>query len=1182
MMEALHLAFIRTPAMLRCQSWLIFSLLVVLAAPRYNLCAADPSWREVVATDDWKKAPAGDKGRLWYRAKVAVPPSWQGHELKLVVESIDDAREFYINGQLVGRLGEFPPNYRSALGETQRFQIPPAAIEPGKNNTVAIRVCNIEGRTGFNVAAPVLFAGDQAIRLAGKWETTNGDDVAWANSDPATIKTAAFDKLEDAPTVEKQLKKLSDDDGPLSPEQSLARMKTPDDLTVDLVLSEPHIGQPLSMKFDSRGRLWVVNYLQYPSPAGLKMISQDKFLRSVYDQVPPPPPNHFRGVDKITIHQDTDGDGKYDQHKTFIEGLSLCTSFEFGRGGVWVLQPPYLLFYPDANRDDVPDGDPVVHLEGFNFEDSHSVTNNLRFGPDGWLYSSQGSTVTANVKRPGDKTAIHSEGQLIWRYHPELKKYEIFAEGGGNAFGLEFDDKGRVYSGHNGGNTRGFHYVQGGYYQKSFGKHGDLSNPFAFGYFEAMASAPSQRFTHTFIIYDGGALPDRYNGRLFGVHPLGSHVVLSDILPDRSSFKTVDTGHALDTTDTWFRPVDIQLGPDGAIYVADFYEQRIDHASHYQGRVHKESGRIYRLSSKNTLDRSASEGKRFDLTKESPKQLLDRLSNQNKWFRQAARRELIIRGDKRAADSLKDKSNVRPDAQTFLEQFWAMNTVEPLSDTQESFFLNHDDPYIRLWTVRLVCDDGTVRDSRAKQLADLAYREPSVEVRSQLASSARRLPAAQALPIIKNLAQRSQDVDDIHIPLLLWWAIESKADADRDAVLALFGYKAFWDQPIVSKHLSERLMRRYAATGQRKDLLTAAKLLELAPTKEHASRLMSGLEAAYEGRTIANLPVELATAMSKAGASSPTIRLRQGEPAAVAEALKTIADDKADAAKRQQLVAIFATINQPSCVPTLLKIVAESRNDGLKSAALGALQSYGDPSIGSTVIDLYNNLPDQVRDVAQSLIASRKNWSEQLLSQIDANKIDAKTVPEPTVRRFLLHDSSEIARLAKKHFGDLSGPSPDELRAQIEKLIGVIGLAKGNPYAGHALYKETCGKCHTLFNKGGKIGPDLTTYKRDDLRGMLMNVVNPSAEIREGFENYIIRTTDGRTLTGLIVDQDPSLVVLRGADGQNISLPRESIEDLRAIKTSLMPDGQLKPMSDQQIRDLFAYLRSTQPLAERN
>jgi putative heme-binding domain-containing protein len=616
------------------------------------------------------------------------------------------------------------------------------------------------------------------------------------------------------------------------------------------------------------------------------------------------------------------------------------------------------------------------------------------------------------------------------------------------------------------------------------------------------------------------------------------------------------------------------------------YEQRIDHSSHYQGRIHRESGRIYRIRARGagvspaTPARSVSEGLKFDLTTAPGRDLVSRFDDRNKWFRQAARREFMIRGFKMDIAATAPLQTER--GQHALEVLWTKNVTTGFADAEQIRFLDHSDPYVRVWTVRLASDDNTVSDDVAKKLADMAYREPNVEVRSQLACSARRLPAAQALPIVKNLAQRSEDLDDIHIPLLLWWAIESKADHDRDAVLALFSDKAFWDQPIVSKHLSERLMRRYAATGQRKDLLTAAKLLELAPTKEHATRLMAGLEAAYEGRTIANLPVELATAMAKAGASSPTIRLRQGDKAAVAEALTMIADDKADAAKRQQLVAIFGTINQPSCVPVLLKIIAASRNDGLRAAALGALQSYSDPLIGSTVIGLYRELPDQVRDVAQSLIASRKSWAESFLSQIDAGQIDPKTVSEPTVRRLLLHDSPNIATLCKKHWGELSGPSPEELRGQIEKFSGIIGLAKGNPYQGHQLYNQMCGKCHTLFNQGGKIGPDLTTYKRDDLRGMLLNVVNPSAEIREGFENFVARTTDGRTLTGLIADQDPNVVVIRGADGQNISLARDEIEDLRASRISLMPDGQLKDLTDQQIRDLFAYLRSTQPLADRN
>ena len=189
--------------------------------------------------------------------------------------------------------------------------------------------------------------------------------------------------------------------GPLSPSAALASFKVPGDLQLDLVLAEPVVRQPVSISFDERGRLWVVQYLQYPFPAGLKMVSHDGVWRAVYDKVPPPPPHHFRGKDKITIHEDTDGDGVFDRHKTFLDGLNIVTALAQGRGGVWVLNPPYLLFYPDRNNDDVPDGDPEVHLQGFGLEDTHSVVNSLRWGPDGWLYAAQGSTVTGHVTRPG-------------------------------------------------------------------------------------------------------------------------------------------------------------------------------------------------------------------------------------------------------------------------------------------------------------------------------------------------------------------------------------------------------------------------------------------------------------------------------------------------------------------------------------------------------------------------------------------------------------------------------------------------------------------------------------------------------------------------------------------------------------------------------------------------------------
>ena len=231
---------------------------------------------------------------------------------------------------------------------------------------------------------------------------------------------------------------------------------------IEQVLAEPVVRQPVSLSFDERGRIWVVQYLQYPDPGRVKDDEpRQRLARRLRQSAAAAAASLSRRWTRSRIHEDTDGDGVFDRHKTFVEGLNIVTSVARGRGGVWVMNPPYLLFYPDKNNDDVPDGDPEVRLSGFGLEDTHSVANSLRWGPDGWLYGCQGSTVTANIMvygadgQPTQRKPIYSQGQNIWRYHPETRRYEVFAEGGGNAFGLEIDAKGRIFSGHNGGNTRG-------------------------------------------------------------------------------------------------------------------------------------------------------------------------------------------------------------------------------------------------------------------------------------------------------------------------------------------------------------------------------------------------------------------------------------------------------------------------------------------------------------------------------------------------------------------------------------------------------------------------------------------------------------------------------------------------------------------------------------------------------
>ncbi len=959
-----------------------------------------------------------------------------------------------------------------------------------------------------------------------------------------------------------------------SPADGLKALTVPDDLALDQVLSEPLVAQPLFISFDERGRMWVMQYRQYPFPAGLKILSEDKFLRATYDKVPEPPPHGAKGLDKITIHEDTDGDGVFDKHKTFLDGLNIATSFAQGKDGVWVLNPPYLLFYPDKNHDDVPDGDPEIHLEGFGMEDTHSNANSLQWGPDGWLYAAQGSTVSGHIKHYGvNEPAVHSLGQLIWRYHPETRKYEIYAEGGGNAFGVEIDAKGRVYSGHNGGDTRGFHYVQGGYFQKGFGKHGSLSNPYTFGYFQAMKHGSVPRFTHDFVRYEGVALPERYRGNLIAVHPLGSHVVASELLPDRSSYQTKDIDKPITSSDPWFRPIFITVGPDGAVYVADMYEIQIAHLRHHEGKIDNTNGRIYRLRGRG----SAPGVKPFDLGKATTPELVEQLRQPNKWQRREALRLLAIRKD-RAAIPLLLKQIDSSQGQDALEALWGLNLCGGFNDAVALQTLNHSDPFVRLWTVRLLGDTKQVSATVAKRLANMAGTERNVEVRVQLACSARRLPASDGLPIVQRLAGRDEDSGDIYQPLLVWWAFESWCDSDREQVVKLFEDPALWQEPLVKTHLLHRLMRRFAQTGARKDLLVCARLLRQAPNSDGAKALMRGFEEAYQGRKLGGLPTELAEALARFGGDSVPLGLRQGKPEAVEKALAVVANDGADGSERLQYVTIFGQVNQPRCVPILLKILSATRDDGLRLATLTALQPYNNARIGTTVVDLYGKFSDDARTTALSLLASRKTWALLLLEAVDQGRIDRTSVPLDVVRQLTAHRDERIAGLVAKHWGSVEGATTAEMKAEIDKLEGAFRGGNGSPYAGKKLFLNTCAKCHKFFEQGGQVGPDLTTYQRTDVNTMLLNIVNPSAELREGFETVAVATKDGRLLIGTIVEKDNQIVVLRGADGQNVTVRQDEIEEMAPQKKSLMPEGLLKGFTEQQVRDLFAYLRSSQPL----
>ena len=1001
------------------------------------------------------------------------------------------------------------------------------------------------------------------------------------NQDKHNSVTSEIDSVAGNEDVARYLKSfkglgaLSDSSTAPSPQEVLDSFKIANDLSIDLVLSEPKINQPVEISFDHRGRLWVVQYNQYPYPKGLKIINVDNYLRVTFDKVPQAPPEGIKGADKITFFEDTDGDGTYDKSTDAITGLNIATSVAIGRGNIWVLNPPYLLAYPDPDGDGIPNGKPVVHLSGFGMQDTHAVTNSLTWGPDGWLYGAQGSTTTSTVSSSVTKD-LFLQGQAIWRYNPQTHVLERFAEGGGNnPFNIEIDEKGRLYSGSN-GSDRGPYYKQGGYYIKSWGKHGPLSNLYAFGYLPNMVyTGDKKRFTHSLIKYEGGSLPARYEGKMIAVNPLLNYVQLTRFEKNGSSFKAVDEDRILETNSRWFRPVDIQTGPDGAVYLSDWCDSRLSHVDP-RDTWSKTTGRIWRLRSKDGYTPHP----KFDLSAYTNEQLIGLFSNKNEWFRKQA---ILLLGDRKDKTIIPQLTQLlrSGDSQVALEALWAINLSGGFTDEIATEALHHKDPFVRMWAVRLLGDNNKVSPAISDQLAGLASHELYPEVRSQLASTAKRLPASDAIPVIKNLLRSQKVTDDPDIPLLIWWAIESKAESDRKEVLSVFTDRTIWSNPIVEDVILKRLMQRYIMAGGADNYASATQLLKLSPSVKLSKLLVSGLQEGFGDRNMEELPPELLRLLkpfhAEFGEAPLTLGLRTGEEKAVDKALAIIADDNAEIGYRLSYTRTMGEIDQPKSVPGLLKLVESSKtSSALREAALEALSHYNIADIGERVVKSYPSFRADYADriAALNLLATRASWTEGLFKTIlESKRISKEDVPIEIAQRFKLLNDAGIDKTVELLWPDTRPLTSAEKVQQMNKISAIVASSpKGDPAKGRLLFLATCGSCHKLNNEGGNVGPDLTGYERNNLNTVLINIIDPNADIREGYEVQQIVTTDGRTLEGRIQSRNGGNITYQPPmGGRETTISANKIKKISARPTSIMPEHLLDKMSDQEIKDFFSY-----------
>ncbi|GJM28240.1 MAG: L-sorbosone dehydrogenase [Cyclobacteriaceae bacterium] len=965
---------------------------------------------------------------------------------------------------------------------------------------------------------------------------------------------------------------LADTTAPTNAQEAVAGFVLPKDLNIELVLSEPQIHQPLEITFDHRGRLWVVQYNQYPYPEGLKLTGIDNHLRAQFDKVPKPPPAGAIGADKITFFEDTNGDGKFDKSTDAITGLNITTGVEFGRGRIWVLNPPYLLAYADSEGDGLPDGPPEVHLTGFGLEDTHAVANSLRWGPDGWLYGATGSTVTSDISSEVTKN-VRFQGQGIWRYHPENKLFEVFAEGGGNTFHVEMDAKGRIYSGDNGA-TRGQYYKQGAYYTKNWGKHGPLTNPHAFGYLKNMElEGEPLRFTHAWIRYEGGALPAIYDNKMVAINPLLNYLQLCDMVQEGSTFKTVDLERLVETEDHWFRPVDIKVGPDGAVYLADWYDSRLSHVDP-KDNWHKSSGRIYRITAKNQEALPS-----FDLSKYSSEQLVQVLSHRNKWFRQQAIRQFGDRKDADIVDQLADLLN-SGSPQEALEALWAINISGYFDDKVAKTALSHGDPYVRLWAVRLLGDSGSIPKGVYQHFLQMVIKEQHPEVQSQIACTAKRIPANQAIPLIQRLIQHPELASDPDNSLLTWWAIEAKTQAAPEQVIEMFRSADIWKFPLVQQTILPKLSQKLVMVGSDKSLEHCTTLLSLAPDSKSANSIIEGIQEGLMGKDLGVLPENLIAGIGgyqkESGQAPLAFNIQQKDQQAILSAVSIIKDAEAPINDKMVYIKLMGALQITEAVEVLVELVESAdERTSLRKAAIEALGHFSINEIGEKIAAAY---PDKLRAdpvlrvTSLDVLSSREDWAMDFLNLIEITRqVKPEDVPVQIIHQFQLLGNNKVTKLVDDIWPNIKAAQIDKQRIT-QRIVQATKSGNADFMAGRMLYLKNCGSCHKLFKEGGDLGPDLTGYERSNLNYLITNIVDPDLDIREGFVNYKLVTEDNRTLVGILVNRTSEVLELKTFSGAEYTIPVNQVKVMEAQATSIMPERLVDNLSDNQLRDLFGYI----------
>jgi len=942
---------------------------------------------------------------------------------------------------------------------------------------------------------------------------------------------------------------------PYTPAEAIGRMTVPEGFSVELVAAEPAIVNPVAMTFDERGRIWITESLEYPRRAPGK------------------------GQDRVKVLEDADGDGTAETVKIFAEGLNIPSGIAVGHGGVWVANAPDILFYPDTDRDAVADGPPQVVVTGFGRDDTHELPNSLTWGPDGYLYGLNGVFNPSHVVQNGKRFDFTC---AMFRIHPRTREFSLFCEGTSNPWGIAFNENGDAFISacvidHL------WHLTETGYYHRQGGPY-----PPHTWKLESIVDYKHQMAAYCGITwFDSDAYPEQYRKKLYMGNIHGGCINVDRLERNGATYRGKPEPDFLTADDVWFMPVVQKTGPDGCLYILDWYDRYhcYQDANYDPKGVDRLKGRLYRVRYRETPRAG-----KFDLAGETVDQLIERLGGPNVFYREIAQRILSERRDPATKAKLETVAlDAGKEKEHRLRALGTLLATERLDEATHLKLFADKDAIVQAWAVRAAGNLRSKSPALLHQVNEACLSsDADVQLQATIAAS-KCLPAAEAATQLFHI---SCQVNRGIIPNIVWQNLLPLLPGQHELLLAEFGSLLPSSSMPSNPQLSRTL--NWLPSQDVAEVEKAAAFLARTPVYEGlqivADKLRSGelggpkeavLRKALETRLIDD-----AFAKPLGGTRSvanPVIAMlchwknakAIGYARSIAQPSDVFRDDD-----RAEHLGFWASSRDPALVELLPSFLdpTSGNSPALRRRLLDLVIAYDSPDVAAHVLAVYPRLEEELKPSAVELLTSRSTWSHALLDAIGASKVSKDAVNVNQIRKLLKSGDKRLVARVGEIWGALRtdrNPQREQVVAKIKDLL--LKSPAGDPRNGQVVFTRLCGQCHKIHGQGQEVGPDITSNGRASLDQMLSNIFDPSLVIGNAYRARIVSTADGRVLTGLLVEDSPQRLVLKLQGGKLETVARADVEEIEISNLSLMPEGVENQYKPEEIIDLFAFLKLDKP-----